>query len=125
MPMTTFLNSNETEQMRSVSDKDVDQYFQEVRNKVSNKYLLREYKTEQRVGWFKRRVKEYTTYSLYIDLDNEYQVMNFACDINRCPSLIHIHTIVGRDVIIAYFLGVLGGFNEYSRRGKLGFDKKD
>lgn len=96
--------------MYSVEDKDLNEYFQKVRNKVSDKYFI-ETHTHYHKHWF-RNDDISKLYTLYYAVSGEYQVFNFPCNELKCPSDIHIHTYATRETLITYFIGLLNGYDQ-------------
>lgn len=112
MAICTYLNQNEIEEWRKVSDEDVNELLQDVNKETGNKYFLKAVNIVKRRGWFTSwflsPVKE-TFYTIYIDFGHlpEVQVMNFYM-----PGGSSINTSIPKAGIIAYFLGVLAGLQD-------------
>lgn len=105
MPITTYLTDNERETWKNVHDIELNELFQEVREKVSDKYLLQMHLIPTYTGvWpFKKRT-DIWLYSLYIDLGHEAQVFNFPA-----MGSYSINERVNKAVVMTYFYGVLNG----------------
>lgn len=109
MAITTWLNENERETWKWVHDKELNDVFQEVRQKVSNKYLLQMQLFSERKNIFSKS-NAYYRYTLYVDLGHEAQVVNFYSDGSRS-----INTQPSKEMVMAYFFGLLNGFESAQR----------
>lgn len=105
MPITTYLTENERETWKSVHDKDLNDLFQEVRSKVSSRYLIEMHIHSKRKNWFSK-MKTFYSYTLYIDLGGEAQIMNLPQDTLKSS----IGTMYSKETIMTYFYGVMNGF---------------
>lgn len=106
MPITTFLNDNERETWKNVHDKELNELFQEIREKVSDKYLIQMHLHSRRKNWFSKP-KPFYSYTMYIDLGWEAQVLNLPQNTERSS----IGTMYSKETIMTYFFGVLNGFS--------------
>jgi len=106
--MTTFLYDHELRDFTSVQDKELNELFQEVREKFDNKYLIHErvFTTKK---WFRKPISK-TVYTLYNLLNKmgEVQVINFASDETK-NSRNSMNYYVPKSYIMTYFYGVLTG----------------
>ena len=104
MACCTYLGDYEFNKFKSVSDKELNELFQEVRN-IDDKYFLeeREFEIKKR---FKKPTKE-VRYTLYKQLRNdcEVQVINFA------GGKSSINGLVDKSYIMTLFYGIINGFN--------------
>lgn len=100
MPLCAYYNTYEVEHFKKVSDPELNELFQEVRNIDSGYYIIEHDYTENR-GWFikPRKYKIYTV--LYHILNNEYQVLNLN------QSGLEIDSNIS--VVGAYLIGFLNG----------------
>jgi len=103
--MTTFLYDHELRDFTSVQDKELNELFQEVREKFDNKYLIHErvFTTKK---WLRKPISK-TVYTLYnlLNKAGEVQVINFASD----DSQYSMNYYVPKSYIMTYFYGVLTG----------------
>lgn len=110
MPITTFLNNNDKIKFTSVTDKELNNLFQEVR-KIDNRYLLQE-KIFIKKKLFTKLIieKNYTLYFdyLYPDSNRDIQIVNLNDDIFGIDNT--------KNNIMNYFYGFLAG---YERRSAL------
>jgi hypothetical protein len=105
MACCTYLRDDEFERFKSVSDKDLNELFQEVRNTIDDKLFLQE-----REFIIKKRFRKPTKvfrYTLYKQLRNdcEVQVINFA------GGKSSINGLVDSSYIMTYFYGLINGRN--------------
>ena len=99
----TYLTESEFKNWTKVSDKELDETFQEVRTIFGDKYFLSERKF-LRKRWLRKPVEK-TLYSLYV-LTHKPEVQ----EINFCQEWEYsINTCVSRSYIITYLLGMLAG----------------
>lgn len=112
MAITTYLNDNERETYKAVHDKELNELFQEVRNRVSNKYLIQMHLFSER-KWMFGKYRPVCYYSLYVDLGYEAQVVNLLGD-NAKSS---IGGLLHKNTLMTYFFGVITGFEA----GKLAY----
>jgi hypothetical protein len=98
MPICTYLSNQEYDTFKSVTDKELNELFQEIRT-IRPEFLLEEHNVATYKGFFKRNVIVNTFYTLYNDLGyGEVQIMNFENG-----------TKVKSEIIYAYFYGILTG----------------
>jgi len=98
MPICTYLSNQEYDMFKSVTDRELNNLFQEVRI-IKPEFLLEEHNQATYKGLFKKTVLITTYYTLYNDLGNgEVQIMNFENG-----------TKVKGEIIYAYFYGILAG----------------
>lgn len=102
----TYLTESEFERWTKVSDKELDEIFQEVRTIFGNNYFIseRKYTTKR---WFRKPVEK-TLYSLYV-ITHKPEVQ----EINFCQEWEYsINTSVPRSYMITYLLGMLAGHHK-------------
>ncbi len=109
MPVVTFLSNEEINLYKSVEDRELNTLFQEVRNTISNNYLIRTFEIKEK-KWFSNPKIKYR-YCLYYNLGSEVQVLNFP-DSEPYVSWMSSSDIVTKETIITYFLGLLNGFEK-------------
>jgi len=98
MPICTYLSNQEYEMFKSVTDKELNELFQEIRIKHPE-FLLEEHNVATYTGLFKKKVTIETYYTIYNDFNiGEVQIINFENG-----------TKVKSDIVYAYFYGILVG----------------
>jgi hypothetical protein len=111
MGIYTYMNPNEVEAYATVTDKELNELFQEVRKKFNGTYLLQERITPQKrmffSSWFKQ-LPDTKSYQLY-SYDGgkgtvEVRCINFAQEHDWS-----INTEVSKSYILTYFYGLLAG----------------
>jgi hypothetical protein len=104
--MCTYLHEYEYTKFASVEDEELNELFQEVRQKFGNRHYLNERKFPVKVWKGLRRVNEYVVrYDLYVASNlPEVQVVNFATEGGSSIS-----GYVSKSYIYAYFYGLLSG----------------
>jgi hypothetical protein len=96
MPTTTYISVDEYEALTKVSDEEVNELFQEVRN-ISNRILVKEILINT-VYRHNRTESEYR-YILYKDLEfGEVQIINFEAGLN-----------IDKNTLTAFLYGFLAG----------------
>lgn len=100
MPLCTYYDTYEVEKFKQVSDPELNELLQEVRNIDDGYYIVEGDYIEDR-GWFlkPRKYKIYTV--LYHIQHNEYQVLNLSQN--------GLDIDVNISVVGAYFIGFLNG----------------
>lgn len=106
MGIYTYLNENERQTWSQVHDIELNELFQEIRQKVSDKYLLQMHLHYRKDGWFSKR-KTFYSYSMYVDLGHEAKVMNLPANTERSS----IGTMLSKETVMTYFYGLLNGFH--------------
>jgi len=103
MACCTYLRDDEFEKFKSVSDPDLNELFQEVRNTVDDRYFLeeREYQIKKR---FRKPIKR-IGYSLYSRLGNSCEVQ----EINFPGGSSSINMFVDASYIMTFFYGLING----------------
>lgn len=102
--ITTWLSDAEIKAYSSVTDKELNDLFQEIRQKSRNKFLLQEVLWSDRPPFWQTARAPITYYSLYALNGMEAQVINFALDHEWS-----INTSVRKSHIMAFFYGILAG----------------
>lgn len=108
MAITTWLDDNDRETYKNVHDKELNELFQEVRQKVSNRYLIQQHVHIKR-KWIFGKSQQVWHYTLYIDLEFEAQVFNFPSEQSS------INGLVSKSMLMTYFFGVINGFDSAQR----------
>ena len=109
----TYINAWEIDKYKSVSDPEINELFQEVRDKFSNEYLIKEYEFITK-RLFRKPRKE-ILYSLYfITILPEVQVINFYVD----GSGTSINGLVNKSIIMAMLYGMING-HRYATNNRL------
>jgi hypothetical protein len=103
----TYLSKDEREKYTAVTDPDLNELFQEVREAFGTYYLYERAIKPKRgffTSWFEKP-KEQMVYTLYAQLSHdEVQIINFPRD---WPY--SINTGVPKSYIMTYFYGLLNG----------------
>jgi len=104
----TYYGQDELDKMLSVSDKDLNELYAEIRKVFEGKYYLKE-KTFIVKSLFRKTVerKVYTLLYQAAPNDMEVQVINFCQDHDWS-----INTKVTKSYITTYFLGLLNGIGK-------------
>lgn len=111
MAITTWIFESEVNRYKSVSDKELNDLFQEVRS-LDDRYYLSEREIE--VKRLFRKPKKDILYTMYVRLfEEDFQVMNFCRDTKWS-----INTMVPASYIYAYFYGFLGGLKSKIKETK-------
>jgi hypothetical protein len=98
MPICTYLSNQEYDMFKLVTDKELNELFQEIRI-IRPEFLLEEHNIAIYTRYFFRKVSTETYYTLYNDLGSgEVQIINFESG-----------TKVKSEIIYAYFYGILAG----------------
>lgn len=101
--MVSYYYENELEAAKQVSDKDLNELLQEVREISPNLYLQEHKRTIKK--WFKKP-QEQTSYTLLNHVGGlECQIINFAQEHDWS-----INGTVAKSYIYTYFYGFLGGY---------------
>lgn len=108
MAITTWIDENDRQTWAQVHDKDLNELFQEVRDKVSNKYLVQMHVHSYRKHLFAKSKTVYS-YSLYVDLGHEAQVINLPQNLEKSS----IGTMISKETLMTYFYGVINGFHHF------------
>jgi len=96
MPICTYLSNQEYEEFKTVTDKELNELFQEIRVLYPD-LLLAEHRFPKKIGLLKRRTIINTYYTLYYDLGwGEVQIINFTNGTSNKAEIIY-----------AYFYGLL------------------
>lgn len=113
MAICTWITDNEKETYSKVSDPELNELFQEVRERFQSRLFLREMVVKPKRGfwssWFKKEQPSHV-YVLYYDpmiggkSYNEVQCINFCRDTNWS-----LNTVVPKSYIMTYFYGLLNG----------------
>lgn len=106
MAICTYLSNNEPELYSTVSDPDINELLQEVRQATQNRIFIQErtYYVKEWILWVKR-IRVTKLYSVYVEIVlPEVQVMNFCPPNDQASS---ICTNVSKQVVMAYLFGVL------------------
>lgn len=102
MAITTWLSESEVNIYKTVTNKALNEVFQEVRA-LDDRYYLEEKTIETKR--FLRSPKKRILYTMFVWLCNEeFQIINFCMDTKWS-----INTMVPASYIYAYFYGFLGG----------------
>ena len=107
MPAVTFLSDSEAKRFERVEyDKDCDELLQEMQRLSGRRWLIEVRSHFLSRGWF-RHAAELVTYTLYLDCNGEYQVMNLVT--SRGGS---VFSRSRREDVMNYMLGYIGGLEE-------------
>jgi hypothetical protein len=100
MPLYTYYDTHTVEKFKKVSDPELNELFQEVRN-IDDGYYIKTIEGEENRGWFvkPRKYKIYTI--LYHSRNNEYQVLNLSQD--------GLDIDINTSIVGAYLIGFLNG----------------
>lgn len=111
MAITTWLSAAEVNNYKSVTSKELNEIFQEIRT-LDDRYYLKEDIIETKR--FLRATKRQMMYTMFIWLQSEeFQIMNFCRDTKWS-----INTMVPASYIYAYFYGFLGGIKSQIKETK-------
>lgn len=101
--MVSYFNDSELEKAKEVSDKELNELFQEVRQKDSKFYLLERKITTKK--WFKKPIEKIYYILLYHTYSCECQIINFCQDHEGS-----INGMVSKSYIYTMFCGFLNGY---------------
>jgi len=97
--IATYLQDYQKKNYIKVSDKELNEIFQEVRTKFPNKFYVQKTEIVYK-KWFRKKSKE--LYTVYYEIrDPEFQEINFYCGSTS------ICTNVEAPVLYAFFMGLL------------------
>lgn len=105
--ITAYYTDNELEKAKSVSDKELNELLQEVRQIDSRFYLVEQKFVSKR--WFRKPIEK-IGYTLLADLGGECQVINFCQDHDWS-----INGTVSKSYIYTFFLGYINGVKTASK----------
>lgn len=108
MAITTWISEHEWPSMSTVQDKELNEVFQQVRQKYPGKFLIQSHRYDNRT-WFDRMTGNYirtgTIYTLYNMLNKiDAQVINFPPGESNSFS---INTSVHKSYLMTFFFGLL------------------
>ena len=113
MCITTCLHDSEQDQV--LKNKEIAELLSEVREKTGENWQVVEREHISKPRWFKETVRTFR-YELYIEVGGcmPFQMINFYRD----EMSSSINPKVTAELIVAYFLGMLGGlqFNERNKK---------
>ena len=116
--ITTWINQEEQKHYSSVEDKELNEVFQEVRERLDKRFLIQTVRYDRRTLW-QRLISDYrknvgNVYALYMMTGTiDAQVINFA----PIEGTWSINTSVTKGQLMTYFFGLLGGY-DYAMRPK-------
>ena len=102
--ITTWLNDQELLRYSEVSDPELNELFQEIREITDNKFVIQEMTYKPEFSFWRKKKPTITLYTLYAVHGWDAQVINFAQD-----HAWSINTGVSKSYITAFFYGLLVG----------------
>lgn len=104
--IVSYYNKNELEAVKKVSDKELNELLQEIRQKDDRYYLI-EKKISISNGWFKKPTEKIGYTLLFNTHSSECQIVNFYQEHG-----LSINNTVSKSYIYTFFLGWLNGYEQ-------------
>lgn len=108
--MVSYYNESELEAAKKVSDKELNELLQEIREKDDRYYLI-ERKFTIKNGWFKKHTEKIGYTLLFNTHSCECQIVNFCQD-----HELSINGTVSKSYIYTLFCGWLNGYKRVQER---------
>ncbi|CAM5397985.1 hypothetical protein AFEL58S_01990 [Afipia felis] len=111
MPAVTFLSDCEAKRFETIDgDKECNELLRAMNLLSGRRWLIEVRSRFVSRGWFRHAAK-IVTYTLYLDCNGEYQVMNLVT-----PSGGSVFSRSGREDVMNFMLGYLGGMEESAQK---------